>query len=60
MTVQEVREAMGPELCEIADLLREQFNARLTYLKTDSIALGMKPAHGVPTQWNGERVSGWA
>lgn len=55
MTAVEVREAMGPELCAVADVLREQFGARLTYLKTAEVAMGTKPEEGIPTQWYGQR-----
>jgi len=55
MTATEVREAMGPEMCEIADMLRARFGARLTYLKTAEVVMGTKPEEGVPTQWQGER-----
>lgn len=55
MTAAEVREAMGPEMCAIADALREQFGARLTWLKTPEVVIGTKPEDGVPTQWSGER-----
>lgn len=57
MTAAEVRDAMGPELCGIADALRERFGARLTYLKTEAVALGTKPEEGVPTKWDGMRRS---
>lgn len=57
MTAAEVREAMGPEFCAIADALRKQFSARLTYLKTDAIVMGTKPEEGVCTQWDGVRKS---
>lgn len=46
---------MGPELCAIADALREQFGARLTYLKTEDVAMGSRPEDGVPTQMQVER-----
>lgn len=40
---EKVREAMGPEMCAVADALREQFGARLTYLKTATELIGIPP-----------------
>lgn len=38
-----IRQAMGPEMCAVADALREQFGARLTYLKTATDLFGIPP-----------------
>jgi hypothetical protein len=38
-----MRAAMGSEFCAIADSLREQFGARLTFLKTPELVIGMPP-----------------
>jgi hypothetical protein len=50
-----MRAAMGPELCAVADALRETFGAKLAWLQTSSLTIGVKPEEGVPTQWHGER-----
>lgn len=52
---EKIRSAMGPELCAIADALRETFGAKLTWLETPSLSMGTKPEEGVVTQWQGER-----
>lgn len=41
-----IREAMGPELCALADVLRDQFGAKLVYLKTSTMNIGRDPAAG--------------
>lgn len=40
MTADEVRAAMGPDMCAVADALRERFGAKLEWLRTDSLELG--------------------
>ena len=50
-----VREAMGPELCAIADALRGTFGAKLSWLEAPSMTVGTEPERGVPTQWDGVR-----
>lgn len=42
----EIRKAMGPELCELADVLRDQFGAKLVYLQTPTMNIGRDPAAG--------------
>lgn len=43
MTAIEVREAMGPEMCALADALRERFGAKITFLKTPELLIGIPP-----------------
>jgi hypothetical protein len=43
MTATEVREAMGPELCAVADALRLTFGAKITWLETPSLVIGIAP-----------------
>lgn len=38
-----MREAMGPEMCAVADALRETFGAKLTWLETQDIQIGRRP-----------------
>lgn len=38
-----IRNAMGPEMCAMADALRETFGAKLTYLKTADMTIGVPP-----------------
>jgi len=52
---QQVRDAMGPEMCAVADALRETFGARLTWLEAETMQIGSEPDWGVPTQWHGTR-----
>jgi hypothetical protein len=59
MTAAEVREAMGPDFCAVADALRETFGAKLTWLDTPTIQTGTPPG-GEPIgerSWNGKRES---
>jgi hypothetical protein len=49
---EKIRAAMGPELCAVADALRETFGARLSYLKTADMVMGIPPG-GEPV---GERA----
>jgi hypothetical protein len=37
-----VREAMGPELCELADKLRMDFGAKLSWFECPAFSLGTK------------------
>jgi hypothetical protein len=51
-----VRAAMGPDMCAFADAIRATFGeAKLNWLETPELTMGMKPEEGVPTQWYGER-----
>lgn len=52
---QQVRDAMGPDMCVVADALRKAFGAKIEWLETPSLTLGKGPEWGVPTQWRGER-----
>jgi hypothetical protein len=52
---EKIRAAMGPEMCAVADALRETFGAKIAWLETPTLTLGTKPEEGVPTQWYGER-----
>lgn len=54
---EKIRAAMGPEMCAVADALRETFGAKLIYLDTPTLTITTtaKPEEGVPTQWHGER-----
>lgn len=54
---EKVRSAMGPELCSVADALREMFGAKLAWLETSSLTVGIEPEWGVITQWDGVRRS---
>jgi hypothetical protein len=54
---QKVRDAMGPDLCAVADALRVTFGAKLSWLETDGLTVGTEPDWGVPTQWGGIRRS---
>jgi hypothetical protein len=47
-----IRTAMGPDLRAVADALREQFGAKLAWLKTPALEVGSEPEWGVPTQIN--------
>lgn len=38
-----IREAMGPEMCAVADALRATFGARLTWLETSDLNYGTHP-----------------
>lgn len=52
-----IRDAMGPEMCAVADALRETFgtDTKITWLETPTLNLGTPPEEGVVTQWHGER-----
>jgi hypothetical protein len=52
---EKIRAAMGPEMCAVADALRETFGAKIAWLETPTLTLGTKPEEGVATQWYGER-----
>lgn len=52
---EQVREAMGPELCAIADALRAAFNAKVVWLSTEKLTLGEEPEAALPTSYRGER-----
>lgn len=52
---EKMRAAMGPELCSIADALRETFGAKLIWLETPTVKVGTEPEQGTVTQWQGER-----
>lgn len=39
---EKIRAAMGPEMCSVADALRETFGAKITWLETPSMSLGTK------------------
>lgn len=52
---EKMRAAMGPEMCAVADALREAFGAKLVWLATPTLTMGTKPEEGVPTQWQGVR-----
>lgn len=52
---EKIRAAMGPELCAVADALREKFGARLVWLETSTLTIGEKPEEGGVTQLSGER-----
>jgi hypothetical protein len=52
---QQVRNAMGPDMCSVADALRLAFDAKIVWLQTPLLTLGEEPDWGVPTQWHGER-----
>lgn len=52
---EQVRSAMGPELCAIADALRETFGARVVWLSTPKLTLGEEPEAALPTSWRSER-----
>jgi hypothetical protein len=59
MTAAEVREAMGPEMCAVADALRETFGAKISWLDTPTIASGTPPG-GEPIgekSFRGQRVA---
>ena len=51
---EKVREAMGPELCAVADALRSTFGAKVVWLRTEKLTLGEEP-EGVPTACRSER-----
>lgn len=40
----QIREAMGPEFCAVADSLRDTFGAKLVWLKTDAVSMGTPPS----------------
>jgi hypothetical protein len=46
MTAEEVRMAMGPEFCGLADELRERFGAKLVWLKSGALEIGKDPTIG--------------
>lgn len=52
---EKIRAAMGPEMCAVADALRETFGAKLAWLETPALSIGERPEEGVATQWVGER-----
>lgn len=52
---EKIRAAMGPEMCAVADALRETFGAKLDWLETPAMKIGKRADEGVPTQWRGER-----
>lgn len=53
---EKIRAAMGPDMCAVADALRETFgDVKLNWLETPSFTLGTKPEEGVLTRWHGER-----
>lgn len=49
MTAEQVREALKvePELLQLADLLRQRFDAKLVWLKTAEFEMGRPPAREV-------------
>ena len=51
-----VRQAMGDDLCAVADALRETFGAKLSWLETPTMTVGTEPQWGVPTQWDRKRA----
>lgn len=53
---EQIRRAMGSEMCAIADSLRSTFgDVKLVWLETQAVTVGTKPEEGVPTHWRGER-----
>lgn len=46
MTADQIRKAMGGELCALADTLRERFDAKLVFLETPDVKLGKDPSLG--------------
>ena len=41
--IEKIRAAMGPEFRAVADQLRDQFGAQLTWLDTDDLKIGKPP-----------------
>lgn len=46
MKAEQIRNAMGPEFCAVADGLRETFDAKLVFLETPTVKIGKDPAIG--------------
>lgn len=55
--IEKIRAAMNSELRAIADQLRADFGAKLTWLETPEINIGKPPEAGVCTRWDGTRRS---
>ena len=64
MTAEQIRKAMGPEFCALADVLRDRFAARLVFLRTADVTIGTDPsinavlANGQPDEVS-ERLAYW-
>jgi hypothetical protein len=43
---EDIRAAMGPEMCTVADALRDTFGAKLVYLDTLAVKIGKDPSEG--------------
>lgn len=46
MTAEETRKAMGPEFAALAERLRDDFGAKLVWLKTGTLEIGKNPTIG--------------
>lgn len=46
MTADQIRRAMGAELAAVADQLRSDFGAKLTWLKSEDLEVGRDPSIG--------------
>jgi hypothetical protein len=55
---EQVRSAMGPDLCAVADALRETFGAKVVWLSTEKLTLGVEPEDVMPTSFRSERRYG--
>lgn len=56
---EQIRDAMGPEYCAVADALRATFGeVKQVWLETPSLSLGEEPEQVVPTSFRSERQ--WA
>lgn len=54
---EQIRAAMGPEYCAVADALRATFGeVKQVWLETPTLSMGTKPEEGVPTQWERRRA----
>lgn len=54
---EQIRAAMGPEMCAVADALRETFGAKLVWLCASTLVVGEEPDWGVPARFDGVRRS---
>lgn len=46
MTADQIRQAMGSDMCAVADVLRDGFGAKLIWLKSEDLEVGRDPSLG--------------